>query len=67
MGFFGRFFQREEDSSGVWCIAFIDLNPFRRARMMDLLNEAGIEVKHSSTNLLVKRDQYDQAISLLRR
>jgi hypothetical protein len=67
MGFFERFFQRQEDSAGVWCIAFIDANPFRRARMMDMLNEAGIEVKPSSTNLLVKRDQYDQAISLLKR
>lgn len=68
MNFFMRLFQKDKlDPSTEWCMTFFDSNPFRRDRVMGFLKEAGIDVKSSANHLLVKQDQYEQAMNVLKR
>lgn len=64
MSFFKRIFQRQE--STLWCVTYIDTNTFRRDRVMVILKDAGIEVKPSTDHLLVKQNQYDHAMNVLK-
>lgn len=68
MNFIKRIFQKkEQDPSTEWCMTYFDSNSFRRDRVMDFLKEAGIEVKPSANHLLVKQDQYNQAMDVLKK
>jgi hypothetical protein len=53
------------DTNG-WTISYIDTNTFRRERVMAILQEAGIDVKSSSDHLLVKQEQYNEAMGVLK-
>ncbi|WP_134702679.1 hypothetical protein [Ammoniphilus sp. YIM 78166] len=54
------------DSSKGWCILYIDTNSFRRDRVFEILQESGLEVKASQEQLLVKQEQYDHAMGVLK-
>lgn len=68
MGAIQDFFQRlfQKDDSAEWCTTYIDMNTFRRDRVINLLKDSGLEVRLYSHSVLVKQDEYGQAMSVLK-
>jgi len=69
MGVFQDFFSRlfEKSDSTEWCTTYIDVNNFRRDRVKNLLQESGLVVRLSSHSVLVKQDEYSEAMSVLKK
>lgn len=66
LSFLKRIFKKNQDPVNEWCITYIDINNFRRDRVMVILREAGIDVKSSKNHLLVTQSQYNEAMDVLR-
>lgn len=68
MGAFQNFFNRlfEKNDSTEWCLTYIDVNSFRRDRVLHLLTDAGLDVRRSSDSLLVKQEQFSEAMNVLK-
>ena len=63
--FFNRLFKK--DDSTEWCLTYLDVNSFRRDRVMSLLKDSGLDVRPSSNSLLVKQEEFTQAMNVLKK
>ncbi|HJV46116.1 MAG TPA: hypothetical protein VJ824_10380 [Bacillota bacterium] len=64
MGFFSRWRNRPT-SLDHWCIAYIDVNPYRLKTVSEQLSNAGVEVKTFEDGIYVRNEQYTQAMGVI--
>jgi hypothetical protein len=64
MGIFSRWLSKSP-SLDHWCIAYIDVNPYRLRKVSERLTESGIDVHVFEDGIYVKKDQYTDAMGVI--